>query len=160
MKCFPDIKDKCNSKLWSYYLYFLYLCQTVPTLHFDLPLQLLHGWVQKIWCQMCWNVCPLHKWTLVMNLLCFLTTDHCWLHTNGLVGTLQSPLVVTCMLQKRTDVEIIIILLWPHVCTLKTKGCQFDNFVITGSTISCYNDNLRCYQWWQSCQIDNILFSA
>ena len=30
--------------------------------------------------------------------------------------------------------------------TLKTKGRQFDNFVITGGTVSCRNDNLQCHQ--------------
>ena len=57
--------------------------------------------------------------------------------------------------------------------SLKTKDCQFDNFVITGNTISCHNygvtsdeklvkltifcfqwegchnDNSWCFQWWQ-----------
>ena len=43
--------------------------------------------------------------------------------------------------------------------TLKTKGCQFDNFVIIGGTVSCRNDNLPCHQWWQNCPIDDLLFS-
>ena len=29
---------------------------------------------------------------------------------------------------------------------LKTKGRQFDNFVVTGGTVSCRNDNLLCHQ--------------
>ena len=37
------------------------------------------------------------------------------------------------------------------VLSLKTKGHQSDNFVITGGTISCHNDNLQCQLWWQSC---------
>ena len=44
--------------------------------------------------------------------------------------------------------------------TLKTKDNQFDNFVITGGTVSCRNDNLQYHQWWQSCQIDDRLFSV
>ena len=32
------------------------------------------------------------------------------------------------------------------------KDRQFDNFVITGGTISCHYDNLLCHQWWHSCQ--------
>ena len=47
-----------------------------------------------------------------------------------------------------------------HKWPLKTKDCQFDNFVVTGCTISCHNDNLRCHQSRQSCQIDNLLFSV
>ena len=46
-----------------------------------------------------------------------------------------------------------------NVGTLKTKDCQFDKFVIIGGTVSC-DDNLRCYQWRQSCQIDDRLFSV
>ena len=46
-------------------------------------------------------------------------------------------------------------------CTvaLKTKGCQFDNFVVTDGTVSCHYDNLRCHQWRQNYQINNLLFS-
>ena len=40
--------------------------------------------------------------------------------------------------------------------TLKRKDPQFDNFVITGGTVSCRNDNLWCHQWWQSCRNDNL----
>ena len=40
---------------------------------------------------------------------------------------------------------------------LKTKDHQFDNFVVTGGTVS--NDNLRYHQWRQSCQIDDFLSS-
>ena len=43
---------------------------------------------------------------------------------------------------------------------LKTKGRQFDNFVVISDTLSCHNDNLRCHQLRQSCQIDNLLFSV
>ena len=35
---------------------------------------------------------------------------------------------------------------------------QFDNFLMTGGTVSCRNDNLRRHQWWKSCQIENIVF--
>ena len=41
----------------------------------------------------------------------------------------------------------------------KTKDCQFDNFVITGGTVCCHLDNLRCYQWQQSYQINVCLLS-
>ena len=46
--------------------------------------------------------------------------------------------------------------------TLKSKGCQFDNFVVTGGTVvtGCHSDNSLCHQWQQSCQIDIILFSV
>ena len=46
------------------------------------------------------------------------------------------------------------------MATLKTKSCQFDNFVVIGGTVSCRDDNLRCHQRRQSCQIDDILFSV
>ena len=42
----------------------------------------------------------------------------------------------------------------------KTKGRQFDNFVVIGGTISCSNDNLRCHQWWRSCQSDDLCFQC
>ena len=38
---------------------------------------------------------------------------------------------------------VLTIIMW----TLKTKSLQFDNFVVTGGTVSCRNDNLRCLQW-------------
>ena len=44
--------------------------------------------------------------------------------------------------------------------SLETKYHQFDNFVVTGGTVSCHNDNLQCHQSQQSCQIDNLLFSV
>ena len=44
----------------------------------------------------------------------------------------------------------------PSTKSLKTKCRQFDNFVVT---VSCHNDNLRCHQLRQSCQIDDLLFS-
>ena len=46
------------------------------------------------------------------------------------------------------------------IYTLKTKDLQFGNFVLTGGTVSCRNDNLRCHQWGQSSQIDELLFSV
>ena len=39
-------------------------------------------------------------------------------------------------------IERIIVL--RKLLTLKTKGRQFYNFVVTGGTVSCQNDNLRC----------------
>ena len=44
--------------------------------------------------------------------------------------------------------------------TLTTKSRHFDNFVVTCGTVSCRNDNLRCHQGRQSCQIDDLLFSV
>ena len=44
--------------------------------------------------------------------------------------------------------------------TLKTKSRQFDNLVVTGGTVSCHSDNLRCHQWRRSCQSDDLLFSV
>ena len=41
------------------------------------------------------------------------------------------------------------------ICTEK-KDRQFDNFVVTGGTVSCRNDNLWCHQSRQSCQIDDL----
>ena len=41
--------------------------------------------------------------------------------------------------------------------TLKSKGRQLDNPVVTGGTSSCHNDNPWCHQWRQSCQIDDRL---
>ena len=46
------------------------------------------------------------------------------------------------------------------ICSLETKGRQFDNFVATGGTVSCLNDNLRCHQWRQSCRIGDLSFSV
>ena len=43
---------------------------------------------------------------------------------------------------------------------LKTKGRQINNIVITGGTVSCQKDNLRCRQWRQCCQFDDLLFSV
>ena len=42
--------------------------------------------------------------------------------------------------------------------SLKIKHRQFDNFVVAGGTVSCHNDNLRCHQWRQSCQIATFCF--
>ena len=44
--------------------------------------------------------------------------------------------------------------------SLKTKHRQIDNFVVTGSTVSCHYDNLWCHQWRQSSQIYDLLFSV
>ena len=43
---------------------------------------------------------------------------------------------------------------------LKTGDRQFDNIIVTGGTVSCYYDNLRCHQWRKSCQIGNLLLSG
>ena len=35
----------------------------------------------------------------------------------------------------------------PMPPTMKTESCHDANFVITGDTAGCHNDNLRCHQW-------------
>ena len=47
-----------------------------------------------------------------------------------------------------------------HAHILKTIDHQFDNIVVTCSTVSCHYDNLQCHKWRQNCQIDNLLFSV
>ena len=42
----------------------------------------------------------------------------------------------------------------------KTKDSLFDNFVVTGGTVSCRHGNLRCRHWRQSCQNGELLFSG
>ena len=42
------------------------------------------------------------------------------------------------------------------IITLNTKDRQFDNFVVTGGTVSCHCDNWQCHQWRQSCQIGGL----
>ena len=51
-------------------------------------------------------------------------------------------------------------LLSPWFHALKTKCRQIYNIVITGGTVSCHFDYLRCHQWWQCCQFDDLLFSV
>ena len=41
--------------------------------------------------------------------------------------------------------------------TIANLTGQFDHFVVTGGTVCCCNDNWRCHQWRQSCQIDDLL---
>ena len=43
--------------------------------------------------------------------------------------------------------------------TLRARDCQFDSFVVTGGTVSCHYDNLRCHRWWRGCRVDDLLFS-
>ena len=43
--------------------------------------------------------------------------------------------------------------------TLRAGGCQFDNFVVAGGTVSYHYDNFRCHQWWRGCRADDLLFS-
>ena len=40
----------------------------------------------------------------------------------------------------------------------KTAICHDANFVVTGGTVGCHNDNLRCRQWRQSWHHDNSRF--
>ena len=44
--------------------------------------------------------------------------------------------------------------------TMKSEGRKDANFVVTGSTGGCHNDNLRCHQWRQSWHLDNSQFSV
>ena len=44
--------------------------------------------------------------------------------------------------------------------TLKTKSCRNANIDVTGGTVGCHNDNLRCHQWRQSWHYDNSWFSV
>ena len=44
--------------------------------------------------------------------------------------------------------------------SLRTKDCQFENFVVIGGTASNHNDNLWCHQSRQNCQIGDFLFSV
>ena len=43
---------------------------------------------------------------------------------------------------------------------LMTKGRQFDNFVVTGGTVSCHNDNLQCHQWQQIVKLTIFCFQC
>ena len=47
-----------------------------------------------------------------------------------------------------------------HNPTLKTRGRQFDNFIVTGGTVRCLNDNLRRQQWQQNGQINDPCFQC
>ena len=40
--------------------------------------------------------------------------------------------------------------------SLTTKNRQF---VVIGGRVSCRNNNLWCHQWWQSCQIDHLMYN-
>ena len=44
--------------------------------------------------------------------------------------------------------------------TQKAEGGHDADFVVTGSTTGCHNDNLWCYQWWQSWHHDNSRFQC
>ena len=44
-------------------------------------------------------------------------------------------------------------------CTLKMKHHHDADFVVTGGTGGCRNDNLQCHQWWQSWHHNNSQFS-
>ena len=44
--------------------------------------------------------------------------------------------------------------------SLKTRGRQFDNFDVTGGNRNWRNGNLRCHQWRQSSQIDDLCFQC
>ena len=45
-------------------------------------------------------------------------------------------------------------------CNTENKTSSVHNFVVIDGTVSCLNDNLRCHQWRQSCQVDYLLFSV
>ena len=48
------------------------------------------------------------------------------------------------------------------VTTIDTenKNHQFDKFVVTGGTVIFHNDKLQCHQWWQCCEVDDLLLSV
>ena len=47
-----------------------------------------------------------------------------------------------------------------NLCPLKIKCWYNANFVVTGGTAGCLNDNLQCHQWPQSWHYDNSQFSV
>ena len=53
----------------------------------------------------------------------------------------------------------MVLIIYSH--SLKTKSRRhIDNIVVTGGTVSCQNNNLRCHPWGQCCQFDDLLFSV
>ena len=81
---------------------------------------------------------------------------------NGLVSNRQIAVTWTNddLVNERilTSLDLSELKLWSRNNT-ENKNCQFDNSVVTGGTVSCHYDNLRCHQSQQSCQIDDLLFS-
>ena len=67
----------------------------------------------------------------------------------------NSSTTVSCVTNYKSKIFKFIVL-----NTLKPKDHQFGIIVAIEGTVSCHNDNLPCPQWWQSCQIGNILFSV
>ena len=70
-------------------------------------------------------------------------------HLEKFVITIAVRSLGLCMLSRST----------PATNTWKgpfKKDHQFDNFDVTGGTVSCHNDNLWCHQSRQSCQNGNF----
>ena len=76
-----------------------------------------------------------------------------WLFLNGFITT-QSHCDMEWLTSLRPRTRMVVILrtefsisfIEIFIVSLKTKGPQFDNFVVTGGTVSCRNDNLRRLQ--------------
>ena len=63
--------------------------------------------------------------------------------------------VVICIFVICISVAAILIWIcelarWWSWLILWKFSCHDDNFVLTGRTAGCHNDNLRCHQWWQN----------
>ena len=46
------------------------------------------------------------------------------------------------------------------IISLKTKNCDNTTFAITGGTLACHNDSLRCHQWRLSWHYHNFQFTS
>ena len=115
----------------------------------------------------CWNIRFVHalnwieKWKCgyISNLASF--WRHLWRCIRKYIPRIVHMVVVGCGLVQNTTRRYMGTFgtLEDSNFSLKTKDHQLDNFVITGGTVSCRHDNLRCHQWRQSCQIDDLFFS-
>ena len=66
-----------------------------------------------------------------------------------------------------SPVTIVQLALWCLWCKSgfaqhwkQTKGCQFDNFVIIGVTVSCHHDNLQCHQYDKVVKLTTFCFQC
>ena len=51
-------------------------------------------------------------------------------------------------------------ILLPVSCFSGADGRRLGKFVVTGGTVGCHYDNLRCRRWRQGCRVDGLLFSV
>ena len=81
-------------------------------------------------------------------------------HLSDVVWDLYAS-VFNCYFICNICIEIFILnSVWQRdTFTLKTKGHQFDNFVVIGCTVSC-NNNLRCHQWRQVVKLTIFCFQC